>query len=134
MRSVSILLAVGAGAFAPSTLSRPKTALAVHRPRVAVSGTSNFKHHCGRTRVRMAALRPPHGPALHAAHHRWQRGINRHLTMRGATGRPSRPLEPHTFTISQSRHAIQIKMFTQATPAAKKANRLRPKKKALRGH
>ena len=79
MRSVSILaLAVGAGAFAPSTLSRPKTALAVHRPRVAVSGVSNLNYNCGRTRGRMAALRPPHGPALHAAHHRWQRGINRH--------------------------------------------------------
>ena len=44
MRSVSILaLAVGAGAFAPSTLSRPSTALAVHRPRVAAPNTSNFK-------------------------------------------------------------------------------------------
>ena len=44
MRSISVLaLACGAGAFAPSTLSRPKTALAVHRPRVAVPDT-NFKH------------------------------------------------------------------------------------------
>ncbi|CAH0371017.1 unnamed protein product [Pelagomonas calceolata] len=40
MRSVSILaLAVGAGAFAPTTITRPSTALAVHRPRVAAPNT-----------------------------------------------------------------------------------------------
>ena len=44
MRGVSIaLLAVGAGAFAPSVTHRPATALAVHRPRAPAWLTSYFK-------------------------------------------------------------------------------------------
>merc|ERR1719270_2312673 len=42
MRSISVLaLACGAGAFAPSTLSRPKTALAVHRPQLKAAKKAN---------------------------------------------------------------------------------------------
>ena len=64
MRSVSLaLLAVGAGAFAPQSTVRRSTALAVHRPRVAVPVTLTSNINCGWTRGRTAALRPPHGLA-----------------------------------------------------------------------
>ena len=94
----------------------------------------------------MAALRPPHGPEVRRMHHRCQRGINRRLTARGATGRPSRPLEaPHPLpsnrlgrsrspceSAADAKHACQARNATthrRQLKAAKKANRLRPKKK-----
>ena len=75
MRSVSILaLAVGAGAFAPSTLSRPSTALAVHRPRVAAPNTSiQTSIAAGRAAARLrygrrtASHDTPHTTAVSAA-------------------------------------------------------------------
>ena len=94
----------------------------------------------------MAALRPPHGPEVSRMHHRCQRGINRRLTARGATGRRSRPLEapPHPLPIDRlgrfaspcesaadAKYARQPHNATtrRQLKAAKKANRLRPKKK-----
>ena len=71
MRSVSILaLAVGAGAFAPSTLSRPSTALAVHRPRVAAPNTSiQTSIAAGRAVAWLRyGRRTAPNPELHAAH------------------------------------------------------------------
>ena len=94
MRSVSILaLAVGAGAFAPSALSRP------HCTRCAPTASrrpTSIQTSLRRARGRMAGLRPPPVPEL-CAHTTTGSGTN-DLTMRGATGRPSRPLEapPHT--------------------------------------
>ena len=69
----------------------------------------------------MAAVRPPHGPELHAAHTTAVYAASIDLTARGATGRPSRPLEAPPQPLTRD-HRRQLK-------AAKKANRLRPKKK-----
>ena len=92
-----------------------------------------------------AALRPPHGPEVRRMHHRCQRGINRRLTARGATGRsqsrpveaPSHPLPskpPQAFaspceSAAIAKHARQSRNHRRQLKAAKKANRLRPKKK-----
>ena len=123
MRSVSILaLAVGAGAFAPSTLSRPSTALAVHRPRVAAPNTSiQTSIAAGRAVAwlrygrRTAPNYTPRTPPLST------NAASIDLTARGATGRPSRSLEAPPRPLTRD-HRRQLK-------AAKKANRLRPKKK-----